>query len=67
MAEQPEEEKNAKRYKDKLYGLIKRLPGQRTAAKCWCDLFQGVVVKYGGKMNHLLGVFVAIHLPKTMF
>ena len=69
MAEQPEEEKNAIKYKDKLYGLIKCLPGQRTAAKCWYDLFKGVVMKYGGKMNPLQptlfkldGLLISVHV-----
>ena len=53
MAEQPADEKNAISYKGMMYGLVKCLSGQRTAARCWYDLFKDTVVKYGGKTNPL--------------
>ena len=53
MAKQPEDEKNAVSYRGKLYGLLKCLPGQRTAARCWYELFKETVMKYGGKTNAL--------------
>ena len=73
MAEQPSDEKNAIRFKDKLFGLIRCLPGQRTAAKCWYDVFKGVVTRYGGTTNplqptlfKLKDLFISVHVDDLM-
>ena len=53
MSPQPAGEKNAVLYKNKYYALTRSLPGQRTAAKSWYDMFRETVMKFGGTVDEM--------------
>ena len=53
MVDQPADEKASIRYGMKRYKLKKCLPGQRTAARHWFDLFKDTAIEFGMESNPL--------------
>ena len=61
MAAQPEEEKAYVEVDDKVYRLIRCLPGQRTAASQWFQLFTGAAKEFGMEQDVMQPTLLMIH------
>ena len=61
MAAQPEEEKACVEVDDKVYRLIRCLPGQRTAASQWFQLFTGAAKEFGMEQDIMQPTLLMIH------
>ena len=65
MAAQPEEEKAYVEVDDKVYRLVRCLPGQRTAASQWFQLFTGAAKVFGVEQDVMQPTLLMIH--KVMY
>ena len=61
MAAQPEDEKAYVEVDGKVYRLIRRLPGQRTAASQWFQLFTGAAKEFGMEQDIMQPTLLMIH------
>ena len=61
MAAQPEDEKAYVEVDGKVYRLIRCLPGQRTAASQWFQLFTGAAKEFGMEQDIMQPTLLMIH------